>query len=86
MRPAAREVGQINHFACAEVRSEDDAGEEGKSCFRLVVGDKMSGVVHSAEGQVAVLAHCAADVARIDHNVGVSCRGKSGGIGFGVYT
>ena len=42
----------------------------------------MSGVVDPGEGQVAILAHLATDVALIDHDVGIAGGGEGRGVGW----
>jgi hypothetical protein len=73
---------QIHILPHTNIHAHDNTAKHRKSRFGLIVRNHVSGVVYPGEGQVAKLAHLAADVAFVDDNVGVSGGGEGRGVGW----
>lgn len=65
-----------------DVHVEEGALKDAEGGFGLVGGDLVAGLVDAAEGEVAVLTDLAADVGRVDLEVGVAggVEGRGGGV------
>ena len=81
LRAFGAESREVNDVAGGDLGALDDAREDCESGFRLVVWDKMAGVVDAREAEVAELADGAADVGRVDYDVCVAGRREGFGVG-----